>query len=145
MSSSRSRAVAKITSAPGTLARISFSTCRPSVSGRCQSSRYRSNDSRASDRCSAWPRSKEWQKGAAPSSHFRMSVAWSASFSRYAMRIGLRRGPLRAPRAELLEELLALFARRGDVALLDVPEAADLLGEGGELDCGGVILRVEAG
>src|SRR3954470_14703342 len=81
----------------------------------------------------------------APSSPLRMSVAWSASSSRYAMRIGLRRGPLRAPRAELLEELLALLARRGDVALLDVAEAADLLGEGGELDCGGVILRVEAG
>src|SRR3954466_915997 len=81
----------------------------------------------------------------APSSHFRMSAAWSASSSRYAMRIGLRRCALGAPRAEPLEELLALLARRVDVALLDGAEATDLLGQRGDLDRGGVVLRVQAG
>src|SRR4051794_40025041 len=81
----------------------------------------------------------------ASSSHLRMSVAWSASSSRYAMRMGLRRSALGAPRAEALKEFLALLARRLDIAFLDVAEAADLLGERGDLERGSVILRVEAG
>src|SRR5690349_23440315 len=79
----------------------------------------------------------------ASSSHLRMSVAWSASSSRYAMRMPPLSGcgALGAPGAEALEELLAFLARRLDVALLDVAEAADLLGERRDLDRGGVVLR----
>src|ERR1043165_3498637 len=81
----------------------------------------------------------------AASSHLRMSVAWSGSSSRYAMRIPPLSGcgALAAPGAEALEEFLAFLARRLDAALLDVAEAADLVGERGDLDRGGLVLRVQ--
>src|SRR6185295_14816696 len=122
-SSSRSRAVAKMTSAAGTLVRISFSTCRPSVSGRCQSRMYRSNDSRARERCLVGVVLEIRDSHASP----------------------LRRGALGASCGEALEELLPLPAHRFDVALLDVAEAANLFGERRELDRAGVVLRAQAG